>query len=203
VFNGTEEDDFLYCLPDNKEISVCREISKSMGFPKLEEGLSAMSKDDLADSLAYNSIKVQKLLTLKLKMNYFIVMLNSFFFLQGLILSNALRAQKSAKDERCTIALSNLRSEVIELRNEGLEKDKILISLESKMKEDEAKFNAQAEAQKVEVENLRKQLAEAKENCEVAKASQEISEWWKARLEKILRSFANPKKDVSKNPWIA
>jgi hypothetical protein len=29
-----------------------------MGFPKLEDGLSVMSKDDLADSLAYNSIKV-------------------------------------------------------------------------------------------------------------------------------------------------
>jgi hypothetical protein len=29
-----------------------------MGFLKLEEGLSAMSKDDLVDSLAYNSIKV-------------------------------------------------------------------------------------------------------------------------------------------------
>jgi hypothetical protein len=58
VFNDTNEDDFLYCLPDNKEISVCREIAKSMGFPKLEEGLSVMSKDDLADSLAYNSIKV-------------------------------------------------------------------------------------------------------------------------------------------------
>jgi hypothetical protein len=25
VYNGTDEDDFLYCLPDNKEISVCRE----------------------------------------------------------------------------------------------------------------------------------------------------------------------------------
>jgi hypothetical protein len=87
VFNGTDEDDFLYCLPDNKEITVCWEIAKSMGFPKLEEGLSAMSKDDLADSLAYNSIKVQKLLTLKLEMKYFIVMFNSFFFLQGLIFS--------------------------------------------------------------------------------------------------------------------
>jgi hypothetical protein len=53
-------DNFLYCLPDNKEMSVCWEIAKSMGFPKLEEGLSAMSKDDLADSLAYNSIKVYK-----------------------------------------------------------------------------------------------------------------------------------------------
>jgi hypothetical protein len=61
VFNGTNEDDFLYCLPNNKEISVCREMAKSMGFPKLEVGLSAMSKDDLADNLAYNSLKVQKL----------------------------------------------------------------------------------------------------------------------------------------------
>jgi hypothetical protein len=70
VFNGSNEDDFLYCLRDNKEISVCPKIAKSMGFPKLEEGLSVMSKDDLADSLAYNSIKVRKL-TLKLGMKYF------------------------------------------------------------------------------------------------------------------------------------
>jgi hypothetical protein len=62
-----------------------------------------------------------------------------------------LRAQKSSKDKSCTIALSNLRSEVIELRNEVLEKDKILISLMSKMKEDEAKYNAQTEAQKTKV----------------------------------------------------
>jgi hypothetical protein len=61
VFNGTKEDDFLYFLPDNKELSVCREMARSMGFPKLEAGLCAMTKDDLADSLAYNSLKVQKL----------------------------------------------------------------------------------------------------------------------------------------------
>jgi hypothetical protein len=55
-------------------------------------------------------------------------------FLQGLILSNALRAQKNAEDESCTIALGNLRSEVIKLRNEALEKDKILLSLVDKGK---------------------------------------------------------------------
>jgi hypothetical protein len=60
VFNDTDEDDFLYCLPDNKEIAVCREMAKNMGFPKLKACLSAMSKDDLADSLAYNSLKVLK-----------------------------------------------------------------------------------------------------------------------------------------------
>jgi hypothetical protein len=58
VFNGTNDDDFLHCLPDNKEISICQEIGKSIGFLKLEDGLSILSKDDLADSLAYNSIKV-------------------------------------------------------------------------------------------------------------------------------------------------
>jgi hypothetical protein len=61
VFNGTDEDHFLYCLPDNKELSVYREMARSMGFPKLEADLCAMTKDDLADILAYNSLKVQKL----------------------------------------------------------------------------------------------------------------------------------------------
>jgi hypothetical protein len=76
--------------------------------------------------------------------------------LQRLILSNALRAQKNIEDEGYTMALNNLRSEVIELTNEGLEKDKILISLVNKVKEDEASFKAQAEIQKNEIEDLRK-----------------------------------------------
>jgi hypothetical protein len=124
-------------------------------------------------------------------------------FLQGLILSNTLRAQKNAKDESCTIDLGNLRSEVIRLRNEAMEKDKSLLSLADKAKEDEAKFNTQSKAYKVEVEDLRKKLAEANENCAVAKASQEISEWWKTKLEKNIESFANLRKDVLKNLRIA
>jgi hypothetical protein len=59
IFNDSGEEDFLYCLPDSKEISVCREMSKSFGFPTLENGLSVLSKDELADNLAYNSLKVQ------------------------------------------------------------------------------------------------------------------------------------------------
>jgi hypothetical protein len=55
-------------------------------------------------------------------------------FSQGLILSNALRAQKNAEHESCTIALGNLRSEVIKLRNEALEKDKNLFSFVDKVK---------------------------------------------------------------------
>jgi hypothetical protein len=58
VYGGNDEDDFLYCLPDSKEINVCHEMMDNMGYPKLELGLSAMTKDQLADSLAYNSFKV-------------------------------------------------------------------------------------------------------------------------------------------------
>jgi hypothetical protein len=79
-----------------------------------------------------------------------------------LILSKALRAQKEAEDESCQIALGNLQSEVITLRNEGLEKYKILFSLVDRLKNSEAKLSAQAEAQIVEVEDLKK-LAETSE----------------------------------------
>jgi hypothetical protein len=58
---------------------------------------------------------------------FHLFILNIILLLQGLILSNALRAQKNIEDEGCAMALNNLRSEVIELRNEGLEKDKILM----------------------------------------------------------------------------
>jgi hypothetical protein len=87
---------------------------------------------------------------------------------------------------------------VIELRNEGLEKDKILISLVSKIKEDKAKYNAQAEAQKAEVEDLRRQLAEANENCALAQANQEISEYWKNKLEKNVEELRESKEKCFK-----
>jgi hypothetical protein len=119
--------------------------------------------------------------------------LNSITLLQSLILSNALRAQKNIEDEGYTIALNNLRSEVIELRNEGLEKDKILISLVNKVKEYEASFKAQAEIQKNEIEDLRKQLAEAKEKCGLAEANRDISEYWKNYLEKTVEELHAPK----------
>ena len=58
MYGDDDEDDFLYCLPDNKEINVYREMADNIGYPKLELGLSAMSKNQLADSLAYNSLKM-------------------------------------------------------------------------------------------------------------------------------------------------
>jgi phage shock protein A len=63
-----------------------------------------------------------------------------------------------------------MRSEVITLRNEALEKDKILFSLVDRLKASEVKLSAQTEAHKAEVEGLKKKLAEMNENLKVAMA---------------------------------
>jgi Ribonuclease G/E len=52
-----------------------------------------------------------------------------------------------------------------------------LISLVNKVKEDEASFKAQAEIQKNEIEDLRKELAEAKEKCALVEANRDINEY--------------------------
>jgi hypothetical protein len=110
-----------------------------------------------------------------------------------LILSKALKAQKEAEDESCKIALGNLRTEVISLRNEALEKDKILFSLVDRLKTREAKLSAQAKAHKAEVEDLKKKLAETSENFEVAKAKHEISEIETLRVQNNVEELCDSK----------
>ena len=68
-----------------------------------------------------------------------------------------------------------------------------MISLVNKVKEDEANYKAQAEAQKTEIEDLRRQLAEAKEKCAVTQTNQEISEYWKNYLEKNVEELRTSK----------
>jgi hypothetical protein len=91
------------------------------------------------------------------------------------------------------MALNNIRSEVIELRNEGLEKDKILNSLLNKIKEDEATSKAQVEAQKCEIENLQKQLAEAKLKCATAEVDRDAINYWKNHWEKTTAELRSSK----------
>jgi hypothetical protein len=55
-----------------------------------------------------------------------------------------------------------------------------------KVKEDEANFKTQSEAQKTEIEDLRKQLFEDKEKCGLAEANRDISEYWKNYLQKTV-----------------
>jgi hypothetical protein len=195
LYNGTYEDDFLYCLSDNKEISICWEMAKTWDFRSLKLAFLPCQRMTLQTALhtivwRYGSYGLINRLSFVI---YSRVDPLSPFFLQGLILSNALRAQKNAEDESCQIALGNLRSEVIKLRNEALEKDKILLSLVDRVKKDEAKFNAQSKAHRAEVENLKKKLVEANENFELAKVKQEIIEWSNARLEKNVEELRESK----------
>jgi hypothetical protein len=67
-----------------------------------------------------------------------------------------------------------------------LEKDKNLLTLVDKVKENEANFKTEFEAQKSEIEDLRKQLFEAKEKCGLAEANRDISEYWKNYLQKTV-----------------
>jgi DNA/RNA endonuclease YhcR with UshA esterase domain len=53
-----------------------------------------------------------------------------------------------------------------------------------KVKGDEANFKAQSKIQKNEIEDLRKQLAEAKLKCDVVEADRDASEYWKNYFEK-------------------
>jgi predicted RNase H-like nuclease (RuvC/YqgF family) len=62
------------------------------------------------------------------------------------------------------------------LRNEGLAKDKILLSLVERLKFSEAKLSAQVEAHKAEVQELEKKVAEATENFNVEMTKHEICE---------------------------
>jgi Ribonuclease G/E len=59
----------------------------------------------------------------------------------------------------------------------------------NKVKEDEASSKVQAEVQKNEIEDLRKQLAETKEKCVVTEANRDASEYWKNYLEKIVEEL--------------
>jgi hypothetical protein len=120
--------------------------------------------------------------------NYFVLFLIaivcSLFFFQGLILSKALKAQKDAEDESCQIALGNQRSEVITLRNEALEKDRLLLSLVEKLKSSEARLSAQAEAHATEVQELKRRVAKATENFEVETVEREVCEIERSRVQK-------------------
>jgi hypothetical protein len=62
-----------------------------------------------------------------------------------------------------------------------------------KLKSNEEILNAQSEAHKAEVEDLRKKLAKMNENFEVAKARQEISEWTSSRLQKNVEELCESK----------
>jgi predicted RNase H-like nuclease (RuvC/YqgF family) len=130
---------------------------------------------------------------------------NSYFYIlfvrssvwQGLILSKALKAQKDAEDESCQIALGNLRSEVITLRNEALAKDRILLSLVERLKSSEAKLSAQAEVHKAEVQELEKKVVEATEKFNVELTKRKISEIERSRVQRNVDELRAAKENAT------
>jgi hypothetical protein len=112
---------------------------------------------------------------------------------QGLILSKALKAQKDTEDESYQIAIENLRLVVINLRNEALEKDKILLSLVERLKSSEAKLSTQAEMHRSEMQELVKKLGEATENFNVELTKLEISDIERSRVQKNVEELRQAK----------
>jgi hypothetical protein len=112
VYGCNDEDDYLYCLPDSREIEVCLEMMDKMGYLKLELGLSAMPKDHLVDCLAYNNLNVSihfsPPIFVMITWVFVVLFIFSLFLsLLGLILSKALKAQNDAEDESIRIAFGN------------------------------------------------------------------------------------------------
>ena len=70
--------------------------------------------------------------------------------------------QKECEDESTKIAFGNLRSEVITLRNEALEKDKILFSLVETLKTSEANLAKLSEVDLKILKILKEKEADAK-----------------------------------------
>jgi hypothetical protein len=124
---------------------------------------------------------------------------HTFFFLQGLILSNALRAQKDAEDEGCVMALSNLRSEVIELRNEGLEKDKILHSLIDRIKKTKLLLKFKLRLRGVKLKISENNWPELKRNTHLKKRNENSVNNGQTIWKKTLKSFVHLRKDAMKN----
>jgi wyosine [tRNA(Phe)-imidazoG37] synthetase (radical SAM superfamily) len=82
------------------------------------------------------------------------------------------------------MAIGNLRSEVITLRNESIEKDKIILSLVERLKSSEAKLSSQEDLHRAEVQELEKKLGEATKNFNVELTKHEISDIERSRVQK-------------------
>jgi hypothetical protein len=150
-----------------------------------------------------------------------IVVICTFFVIHGLILSKALKAQKDAEDESNQVVIGNLRSEVITLRNEALEKDKILLSLVERLKSSEARLcslsvkefeekqqkdvkriadleyalSVQVELHRSEVQGLEKKLDEVTKYFNVEQTKREISDTERLRVQNNVEELCRAKEE--------
>jgi hypothetical protein len=93
------------------------------------------------------------------------------------------------------MAIGNLRSEVITLRNESIEKDKIILSLVERLKSSEAKLSSQEDLHRAEVQELEKKLGEATKNFNVELTKHEISDIERSRVQKNVEELRQAKEE--------
>ena len=77
-----------------------------------------------------------------------------------------------------------------------MEKDKILLTLVDKVRKDEAASKAQAEAQKLEIKDLQKQLARAEEDRALEETKRELSDFMVNKLESKVKELRDRKSVV-------
>jgi hypothetical protein len=49
VYGGNDEDDYLYYIPNNKEIDVCCKMMDNLGYPKMIKGLHSIFSSIFGD----------------------------------------------------------------------------------------------------------------------------------------------------------
>ena len=84
-----------------------------------------------------------------------------------------------------------------------MKKDKILLSLVDKLKSNEAKLAAQAEAHKAKVQELKRKVAEATKKFEVEVVKHEICEIERSRAQKNIDELGAGEENAMRCPWSA
>jgi hypothetical protein len=126
-----------------------------------------------------------------------IVIICSFFVCQGLILSKALKAQKDVEDESQQIAIGNLRSGVITLRNEALGKYRILLSQVERLKSSEARLSSLSEAKQRMKWIEERQLKDAKRISDLEYAVYTQVELHRSKVQKLEKKLAKVTKNFN------
>jgi hypothetical protein len=109
VFGGVDEE-ILGCICDRAGAKIIGTLSKSVGFPKLESGISGYRRQHIVGNLFYSNFKVKFFclnfcyLCDELKFS------EVSLFPQSMLLSKALRMQQDLEDKKNKIIIEGLES---------------------------------------------------------------------------------------------
>lgn len=72
------EDQMMMCVLDPNEMKIDQNITRSIGFPNIEEKLCLVKKKKLSHILAYTSIKVRRIFLFDAALEIFRILIKSF-----------------------------------------------------------------------------------------------------------------------------